>query len=368
MSTSAPLVSVVMPVYNCEQYVQRSVSAVLNQRFRDFEFIIINDGSTDRTKELLQAFTDQRIRYFENDENYGVVRTLNRGIDLARGKYIMRTDADDVSYLDMIGSLVDYMECDPECILCGSYVRILGTKKIVPKPSIDAKVKIYTLLSCPFPHTCIMIRKQVLFDRNLRYDLQYLDGEDHGLWSELLPYGKFHNLKKVLIDYNKSNPDQVTARPVHKENYFRFRRRMHLFHGKRYFNLSHAEAEIYWRLIRSEKAGSIDALDETRRLLAKIMMENLKNGFFHQGLLKKFLLFRWYYVCLNSYELGARTFFSYVKGIKTTQQYFNILAILSLLAQGRKLIGLFGPDAFYRACRRHLQTLKGNKQECRYKR
>lgn len=158
MWTSPPLVSVIMPVYNCEVYVRKSVTAVLNQRFRNFEFIIIDDGSTDRTREILRTFSDERIRYFENKENCGVVRTLNRGIDLANGKYIMRTDADDVSYPEMIGSLVDYMETDPGCILCGSYVRLLGTRKIISKPSEDVTVKIYTLLSCPFPHTCVMIR------------------------------------------------------------------------------------------------------------------------------------------------------------------------------------------------------------------
>lgn len=338
MRTRAPLVSVVMPVYNAELYVQRSVTAVLNQRFSDFEFIIINDGSTDGTKELVLAFRDERIRYFENESNSGVVRTLNRGIGLARGKYIMRTDADDASFPEMIGSLVDYMESDPACILCGAYVRILGTRRIVPKPSKDAKVKIYTLLSCPFPHTCVLIRKQVLDERALRYDLKYLDGEDHGLWSELLPYGKFHNVRKVLIEYNKSNPDQVTARPGHRENYSVFRKRMHLFHGRRYFDLSEEEAERYLQLIRSEKAGSFENLEETRRLMKRIMAGNERNGFFDRRLLQKFLLYRWYYVCLNSYDLGSRIFLDYIKGIRTTRQYFSIVAILSLFAQAGELI------------------------------
>lgn len=334
-----PLVSVVMPVYNCEQYVRRSVAAVINQRFTDFEFIIINDGSTDRTKELLQAFRDNRIRYFENESNCGIVRTLNRGIGLARGKYIMRTDADDVSFPDMIGSLVDYMESDQECIACGASVRILGTRTVVPKPSRDAKVKIYTLLSCPFPHTCVLIRKQVLDDRNLRYDIQYLDGEDHGLWSDMLPYGKFHNLRKVLIEYNQSNPGQVTASPGYKEKYSTFRRRMHLFHGKRYFNLDDEEAEIYFQLIRGDRAETPEKLEKTNRLMAKILVQNGKNGFFDGRLLKKFLLFRWHYVCLNSYNLGARTFIGYINGIRMTRQFFNALAILALLAQAGKLIG-----------------------------
>lgn len=176
------------------------------------------------------------------------------------------------------------------------------------------------------------------FVRNQRYDLKYLDAEDHGLWSELLPYGKFHNLRKVLIDYNKSNPHQMTAQPVYKDNYFKFRGRMHLFDGKRYFNLSEAEAEMYCQLIRSEKAASFEKLEETIRLIEKIMAQNEKNALFDGGLLRKFLLFRWYYVCLNSYDLGGRTFFLYLKGIKTTEQFFNMLAILSLLAQARQLI------------------------------
>ena len=92
-----PVVTVLMPVYNAEEYLVEAIESVLNQTFRDFEFLIINDGSTDRSEKIIKTFTDERIRYIRNSKNLKIVQTLNKGLALAKGIYIARMDADDIS-------------------------------------------------------------------------------------------------------------------------------------------------------------------------------------------------------------------------------------------------------------------------------
>lgn len=123
-SNISPKVSVVMSVYNGEKYLPETIDSILNQTFKDFEFIIINDGSTDKTAKILTSYDDPRIRIF-NQENMGLTKSLNRAISLAKGEYIARMDADDISYPERLKKQVDYLNKNPDIGLVGSkYIRI----------------------------------------------------------------------------------------------------------------------------------------------------------------------------------------------------------------------------------------------------
>jgi glycosyltransferase involved in cell wall biosynthesis len=115
-----PKVSVVMSVYNNESYIREAVESVLNQSFKDFEFIIINDGSTDRTREILTSYTDERIRLFDQ-ENRGLTISLNRGLSLAKGSYIARMDGDDISDPERFAEEVRFLEQNEKIGLIGTY-------------------------------------------------------------------------------------------------------------------------------------------------------------------------------------------------------------------------------------------------------
>ena len=97
-----PKITVLMPVYNAGKYLREAIDSILNQSFSDFEFLIINDGSTDNSKNIIESYNDQRIKFIENDKNSGVIFSLNRGLDLAKGGYIARMDADDISLRDRL--------------------------------------------------------------------------------------------------------------------------------------------------------------------------------------------------------------------------------------------------------------------------
>ena len=139
------LISVVLPAYNVQDTIGESIDSILSQTFTDFELIIINDGSQDNTEEVIHADSDKRIRYYRNEKNEGLIYTLNRGLDLAQGKYIARMDADDVSLPTRFEKQVKVMEESPNIVVCGTQIILFGvdTAKrftlFLPEESEDLK-------------------------------------------------------------------------------------------------------------------------------------------------------------------------------------------------------------------------------------
>ena len=113
MNDAPVTATVLMPVYNGEKYIREAMDSILNQTFNDFEFLIVNDGSTDSTKQLIESYPDPRIRLV-NQENRGVAKSLNRGLRLAKGKYIARMDADDISLPDRLAKQIEVLESNPD--------------------------------------------------------------------------------------------------------------------------------------------------------------------------------------------------------------------------------------------------------------
>ena len=123
-----PLVSVAMPAYNSEEYVKQAIDSVLAQTFSDFELIIVNDGSSDRSKEIILSYTDERIRYLENEKNLGIVKTRNRCIANAAGKYIAVLDNDDIALPFRLEEQVRFLEANSDYGVCGSFYRIIDSE------------------------------------------------------------------------------------------------------------------------------------------------------------------------------------------------------------------------------------------------
>ena len=204
MSNSDTLVTVLMPVYNAERYVSEAIESILNQTYRDFEFIIINDGSTDQSEEIIQRYNDSRIVYVRNERNIRLVATLNKGIRMASGKYIMRMDADDISSTDRMKLQVKFMELHPDVGVCGSFLSVFG-ETIKPylsrRPENDEDIRSSMLVNNPLGHPNVIIRKSVLVKNDIWYDENYYRMEDWGLWISLMPYCKFYNIQKPLLRY-----------------------------------------------------------------------------------------------------------------------------------------------------------------------
>lgn len=204
----SPLVSVIMSVYNAEKYVGEAIESILNQTFTDFEFLIFNDGSKDRSAEIVLQYADKdsRIVFYNYTENTGYLKHLNEGIDKAKGKYIARMDADDISLPQRFAKQVEFMESHGDIGVCGTWFTIFedtttNTITIIKQAQQDSDIKIALFYSCPFGHPTVIART-VLLQQN-KYDANFYPAEDYELWARLVPLTKFYNIPESLLLYRR---------------------------------------------------------------------------------------------------------------------------------------------------------------------
>lgn len=207
MSNSLPAVSVLLPVFNGAPYLAEAISSILEQSWGNFELIIINDGSTDGSGDIAKRFADSRIRYFEQ-KNAGLAATLNRGIGLARGAYIARQDADDISKPERFARQLAYLEANPDCGMVGSWADLLregDAKTLVLKhPTDSTMIKTDLLFDNPFVHSSIMMRKNSLQEvGGYTEDPARQPPEDYELWSRFARRYDLANLPEALVIYRE---------------------------------------------------------------------------------------------------------------------------------------------------------------------
>lgn len=215
-----PKVSVLMPVYNAALFLQEAIDSILSQTFTDFEFLIINDGSTDASEEIIQGYSDSRILYLKNEVNLGLVDTLNRGIELARGEYIARMDADDVSLPQRFFKQITFMDAHPEVGACGTAFQFFGDSNYLAINPDDYS-QCFTLLSLnsSLGHPTSMIRKEVLNHHAIRYESEFDYAADYAFWVRISQVSQISSLPEPLLLYrwhqtnmSKTDPSRAMAR------------------------------------------------------------------------------------------------------------------------------------------------------------
>lgn len=221
MDNIEPLVSVVLPVYNRPTVVD-TIASVLNQTYSNYELIIIDNASTDNTVEKINEIGDSRIRVFVNEENKGQTYSINRGLELSKGKYIARIDADDLMVSERLEKQVKFLEDNPDFGLVGSWVQYitLSNKKafVVKMPISDKGMRIMQTIACGMFHPAAMLRKSLLDEYKITYDSNMMMAEDYDMWRKIMQYSKALNLPEVLTLYRKGDNDSVRhADIMHKE-------------------------------------------------------------------------------------------------------------------------------------------------------
>lgn len=204
----SPLISVILPVYNAEKYIKESIDSILNQTYNNFELIIINDGSRDNSAEIIKLYSDQRIRYYEQ-QNQGLAKTLNTALSYAKGKYIARQDNDDISLPDRFEKQINFLEHNPEIAILGSWAEIidengLKTGRFHHHPTSSLELRFGLVFDNPFVHSSIMARKDVIEETGMYY-LENDYFEDHNLWSRISYYHQVNNLNEDLLLYREVN-------------------------------------------------------------------------------------------------------------------------------------------------------------------
>jgi hypothetical protein len=213
--------SVVMSVFNGQAFLAEAIESILNQTLDDYEFVIVDDGSTDRTAKILAEYAsrDERVRVYRH-ENRGRAVSLNIGIGLARGKYIARMDADDIALPNRLREQIDFMDTHPEVGLLGGAFELISTNgrvlKTVRFPSEDSAIRAVMLACNPFSHPTVVMRKE-LVSATGGYRKALLDADDYDLWLRISERSQLANLEKCVLQY-RVHSNQVSIQNMrHQE-------------------------------------------------------------------------------------------------------------------------------------------------------
>jgi glycosyltransferase involved in cell wall biosynthesis len=200
MPYNKPLISVIMPAYNAGAYLAEAIESILNQTCGDFELLLLDDGSTDNTREIATSYQDKRIRYLPNKLNLKLVATLNRGLDLARGHYIARMDADDVSLPQRFEKQVKFLEENEDVVCVGTGMRTLGLDNDydILYDSRSEVVKVLLLFSCKIAHATVLLKHDLLRRYPIRFNNAYLHVEDFDFFYRLSRIGKVCSIPEIL--------------------------------------------------------------------------------------------------------------------------------------------------------------------------
>jgi glycosyltransferase involved in cell wall biosynthesis len=215
-----PEVSVLMPVYNAARFLRPAIESILSQSLQEFEFIIVDDGSTDDSTDIIAAYArdDSRIRVLRHESNRGIVQALNAGLSICGGEFVARMDADDVALPDRLADQVKKMAENPAIAALGGAVTYIDASGKELGLIRQCNVHASPLAGSPLLHPSVTLRRSLLVEHQLHYRERYRYAEDYFLWLELQRYGLLDALENVVIQYRIT---ETTSRRQHLKQMMR---------------------------------------------------------------------------------------------------------------------------------------------------
>jgi len=303
---SRPIISVVMSVHNGGDYLQEAIESILNQTFNSFEFLIVDDGSTDKSLEIIASYDDKRIVLIKNEMNLGLSISLNKGIKLAKGKYIARMDADDISFPERFEKQVKFLEGNPDIDLCGTWFKVFGKKEYTQKlPIQHNQIKSDLLFYTPIAHPTVMM-KRTIFDKH-KYSEKFLKAQDYALWVELINNFKFANISEPLL-YYRMHPSQTSSAQSDTQQKSMLKA-LSLFLKKMDSTLSDTSRTLHEQLV----LRNIVSLNETEKWLNSLIQQNIETQFFENTSLQRSLFGIW----------KSQAFAQTVYGLSTWMKFYS---------------------------------------------
>jgi len=292
-----PLVSVILSVYNGEKYLAEAIESILNQTYINFEFIIIDDGSTDKSLEIIASYDDKRI-VLVSRENRGLIASLNEGIEQAKGKYIARMDADDISLPNRLEEQIGFMKKNIDIGVCGTAIIGFGEEikeKAWKLSSADKSLKTELLFSSCFAHPTVMIRRDILIDNNLYYNENYVHAEDFELWTQMEKYTKFANLKNPLLRYRvlEDSISRVADKNI-EERYLVIKSIFEIYLKEMDIQNTEEENRLHFNLtVNTRMKDNLIEFTHLKKYFSKIVRANNEKQVFDKIELKKVLGKKW---------------------------------------------------------------------------
>ncbi len=258
---TAPLVSVLLAVHNGEPYVRMALESILRQTVSDLELLVVDDASTDGTPAILGDLDDARLRVLRNEDQLGLAGSLNRGLDEARGRYVARLDADDVSLPARLEQQLRRIRSAPDVAIVGSgAIELDDEGRLGPThlmPVGPTTVRWAALFSSPFLHPTVLVARDLLETHALRYETGFAESEDYELWARLLAVADGDNVAAPLVLY-RVHASQASQRRRALQREFQLRVARHRI-ADIAPELSPDEVELAWRVGVAERIGVDDA-------------------------------------------------------------------------------------------------------------
>jgi glycosyltransferase involved in cell wall biosynthesis len=296
---NTPICSVVMAVYNGEETLNEAIDSILNQTFKEFEFIIVNDASNDETESIIKSYNDPRIKYIKNDENKFLGPSLNEGIKIAKGKYIVRMDADDISYPYRIERQFKFMEENPEVGIAGSWGDVFGliSGELIYETD-DLNIKLKLLYQFHIIHPSIIIRSDLVFKNKLFYHPSLQHSEDYDLFVRAFKLTKFANINQKLIKYRATDTSQTRESDEFRNRFYN-QTKIDLFEMLG-MEASVEEILLFRSIAHHSYKQDKKFIDDSRKLLETMLKSNEKTRLYPVGLFNNHISLFWMNICLNT--------------------------------------------------------------------
>lgn len=303
-----PELSVIMPVYNGAAYLRAAIDSILVQTFTDYEFIIVDDGSSDESAAIVESYADARIRLLRNSTNLGVVGALNRGLEVVRAPLIARMDCDDVSRPERFAKQLAFLRARPEVGVCGTWLESIGERRgyIWRFPITPEQARCTLLFETALAHPSVIMRRELLERFDLSYSLAYEHAEDYGLWLQLSRRCALANLPEVLVYYRK-HPAQtgIRQRVGLRAAASRIRQEQLAALG---IVPTPEQAELHDTIGTMQFESSPDFVAQVDSWLLQIRSANRQAQVYDPQVLDQILGQRWYRICRWSARLGFWSF------------------------------------------------------------
>jgi glycosyltransferase involved in cell wall biosynthesis len=328
MESNLPLITVLMPVYNGATYLNDAIDSILKQTFSDFEFLIIDDCSTDQSIDLIKAYNDPRIKLIVNKKNMGQSNTLNKGLSLAMGEYIARMDQDDISMPVRLKKQMEFMDECPNIGVCGSWIQHFGKYDyLTPLELDDDSIKIKLLTNQNLAHSSVMIRKSTLVKYQLNYDPTFTVAMDYDLWVRMFEYCSFANLPEPLLKY-RTHKNQK-SKIISGISYSEMIRVLALLLEKMDFRFNRYDLSMHYKIVTGT---SLDSLNKYKvfKYLIRLRSQNRHKEMFDSGAFNKFIRLNWRRFMLENdlkmiYRISLIFFFRTADYSKQIEKYYFIL-------------------------------------------
>lgn len=301
-------VTVLMPVFDSELFIKAAIDSILDQTYANFEFIIINDGSKDGSDAIIRSYSDKRIKYIDHKNNKGIVATLNEGLALAKGEYIARMDADDISLPHRLERQVAFLENNPEYKLCGSNAVAINFdgKKLykLNRPTAFEHIKVFNFFRNAFIHPTIMADAKIL--KEVCYQEDYKYAEDYFLFSQLTMNYKVANLDDRLLNYRLHDASITSIK--NSEMVESELKTIQFLLSFLFDTVSEKSVILHHSILRPQQASF--SAEEIHNHLIDLLHRNNEKKLFSHEVLRKQLLKEWYRFLLANEQ--DRPLISYV--------------------------------------------------------